>query len=184
MGLGIIWAIIMFVFVVILIFPLGIGVTTFIRFKKNELGRLAGCLILQPVITYPLWLIYQATIQWNINLTWIAVISILPDFISTLLIVFFFRKAFVSKSEGGVGWSLLVLDVLRWLNLYYLARNPYLWAHVVLDVSGIGAYIRWVTFLCPSIFAILVMLIISIKLRGQVAFAPFSGHILDKRKTP
>jgi hypothetical protein len=180
MNLGIFRDII-FVFVLLIGFPLGIGISTFILFKKNELGRLAGCLILQPVITYPLWLIYQAIINWNINLTWIAVISILPDLISTLLIVFFFRKAFVSKNEGGVAWSLLILDVLRWLNLYYFARNPYQWAHVVLDVSGIGAYLRWVTFLYPSIFAILAMLIISIKLR--IAFGQLSGHILDKNKT-
>ncbi len=98
--------------------PLIIGLILLIRHGKSPLGRMAGLFTLKPLLATPLWIsLFDELSHGHLPAALMALLSVIPAIILTILIVLPCRQAFaVDAKIAGV---LVAGDALRWLNCFF-----------------------------------------------------------------
>lgn len=152
------------------ILPFILGLVILVKYRKDDLSRLAGVFTFKPIIATPLWaVIFQQTTSVPVMLpeaadkshllTPLYILTLLPGATLTLLIVIAFRKLYAQKSKWA--YVLLGLDMLRWLNTFF--------AHLIW-VRPYGLSTGWFLYIAgmvlPNVYAVIALVISIIQARN------------------
>jgi hypothetical protein len=144
------------------ILPVILGLAIFASYRRDRLSQLAGLFAFKPVIATPLWAILFALTARLLSplapgrepypLSPLYFLTLFPGVILTLLIVIAFRQLFMTGSK--LAYSLLVLDVMRWMNTF-LAY--FVWMSPESGSIGWSMYIAGILF--SNLYAIVALII-------------------------
>jgi len=134
-----------FLFVIIVLIPLVVGVLLLRTFTPSDPGfyRMAGCLMLKPLVTIPL-LLWIAYLLIDAPRLLKASASVLPDIVITLLLMYRYRHLFAGR-QARQAWGLVLVDGLRWGNALLALLYP---------ESGFFPLFLLVGILMPSLYTL------------------------------